>query len=86
MATRFNEKERAAMRAMGLPEDVDDFFAKGAEYVYASREAIKDELLGPGLEENGMDLNSYGVALRSALDTITHRGRELQSADLWRHG
>lgn len=65
------------MHAMGLPEDIDEFFEKGPEFVYESRDAIEDELLGPGLEENGMDLNEYGVALRSALDAIFYRQQEL---------
>ena len=30
MTTKFNDEERAAMRVMGLPEDVDEFLIKGA--------------------------------------------------------
>ena len=78
MTTTFNDKERAAMQVMGLPENIDEIFEGGPEAVNATRAAIKDELLGPGLEDNGMDLNPYGVALRSALDAITHRERERQ--------
>ncbi|MEE8721574.1 MAG: hypothetical protein SOI38_01095 [Eggerthellaceae bacterium] len=78
MITTFNDKERAAMHVMGLPEDIDEFFDNGPEFVDESRTAIKDELLGPGLEDNGMDLNPYGEALRSALDAITNREWELE--------
>lgn len=69
------------MRVMGLPEIIDEIFEGGPEAVIAAHEAIMDELLGPGLEENGMDLNAYGVALRSALDAITYRERELQASE-----
>ena len=78
MTTAFNDKERAAMTVMGLPEDIDEIFEGGEEAVTAARAVIKDEILGPGLEENGMDLNPYVIALRSALDAITHRERERQ--------
>ncbi len=76
MTTKFNEKERAAMRVMGLPEDVDELCGKGPEFVSRAQAAIERELLGPGLEDNGMDLNPYGEALRSAMDAITYRERE----------
>jgi hypothetical protein len=76
MTMKFNDEERAAMRVMGLPEDIDEFFENGLEYVYEARSAIKDELLGPGLEDNGMDLNPYGEALRSAIDALNCRERE----------
>jgi hypothetical protein len=78
MTTKFNDKERAAMRVMGLPENVDELCDKGPEFVDAAQEAIENELLGPGLEDNGMDLNPYGEALRSAMDAITDRVWERQ--------
>lgn len=81
MITTFNDKERAAMRTMGLPEDIDELFAGGLEHVYDVRDEIKEELLGPGLEANGIDLNEYGVALRSALDAIAYRRRELYGGE-----
>ena len=73
MTMKFNDEERAAMRVMGLPEDIDELCDRGPEFVDAAQEAIENELLGPGLEDNGMDLNPYGEALRSAMDAITDR-------------
>lgn len=80
MTTKFNDKERAAMRVMGLPEDVDELCDKGPEFVSKAQTAIERELLGPGLEDNRMDLNPYGEALRSAMDAITYRVRERQQS------
>ena len=78
MITTFNDKERAAMHVMGLPEDIDEFFGDDPEFLFKARAAIKKELLGPGLEDNRMDLNPYGEALRGALDAITNREWELE--------
>jgi hypothetical protein len=78
MTTKFNSRECAAMRAMGLPEDIDEFFDKGQEFVDEASEDIEDELLGPGIDMETRELNEYGEALRSTLDAIACRARELR--------
>lgn len=75
MKTQFNERQVAALKTMGLPTTTDEFFEDDESYMDYSR-AIKKEMLGPGLDDNG-DLNEYGDALRSCLDVIASAEWEL---------
>ena len=75
MKTQFNDRHVAALQTLGVPSSTDSFFEDDESYLSYSR-AIKKEMLGPGLEENG-DLNDYGEALRSCLDVIADAEYEL---------
>lgn len=75
MKTQFSDRHVAALKALGVPSSTDSFFEDDESYLGYSR-AIKKEMLGPGLDENG-DLNDYGEALRSCLDVIADAEYEL---------
>lgn len=75
MRTQFNERQVAALKTMGLSATTDEFFEDDESYMDYSR-AVKREMLGPGLDDNG-DLNEYGDALRSCLDVIASAEWEL---------
>ncbi len=75
MKTQFSDRQVAALKTMGLPTSTDAFFADDESYM-DYEEAVKKEMLGPGLDENG-DLNEYGETLRDCLDVIASAEWEL---------
>ena len=75
MKTQFTERQSAALATMGLPTSTDAFFEDYESYLEYD-EAIKREMLGPGLDENG-DLNEYGETLRNCLDVLADAEWEL---------
>ena len=75
MKTQFNDRQVTALKTMGLPTSTDVFFEDDESYMDYD-EAVKKEMLGPGLDENG-DLNEYGEVLRSCLDVIADAEYEL---------
>jgi len=75
MKTQFNDSQVVALKTMGLPTSTDAFL-EDDESCMDYEEAIKKEMLGSGLDENG-DLNKYGEALRSCLDVLADAEYEL---------
>lgn len=75
MSVQFNEKEQIALRIAGAPDTMEDYLGLKEAHRFEICRLLEKELLGPGLDDT-MDLNEYGVALRSALEAIAHGERE----------